>query len=55
MGRKLDGRVNSLQFVDYALHAVKQNEQLEDRPAKVKQQNETYLGLLIHQSTKIKL
>ena len=43
---ELEGTVNYLQFVGCTLNAVKQNEELQERPQK--QQEEAYLGLTIY-------
>ena len=42
---KLEDTVNSFQYVDFALDAAKQNEELQDRP--LERQEEDYLCLPI--------
>ena len=44
---------NCLQVVDCTHNAEKWNEELQDRP--LKQQEETYVDLLVHQLTKLNL
>ena len=45
--------VNYLRVIDCTHDAAKYNEELQERPAK--QQEETYIGLPMHQLTKLNL